>query len=227
MEGGSESLLPRGHLRTGRSAQCLGVVRPTAAKLGGSVSIALDYAPSASSVPRYGHGRPPHPRPLELLRRRATTFGGCLRSFLRYAEELSKIEPRSVDLLETSWIHDFLPGLDGVAIYGFLRERRPARYFEIGSGNSTKFAERARRDGELATRIRSIDPDPRAEVDALCDEIVRAPLESVDISSFDELTAGDVLLMPLWAGPRFEHVERHGGAFWLQTWARPRRLIRR
>jgi hypothetical protein len=191
MEGGSESLLPRGHLRTGRSAQCLGVVRPTAAKLGGSVSIALDYAPSASSVPRYGHGRPPHPRPLELIRRRDTTFG------------------------------------DDVAIYGFLRERRPARYLEIGSGNPTKFAARGRRDGELATRIRSIDPDPRAEVDALCDEIVRAPLESADISSFDELTAGDVLLMPLWAGPRFEHVERHGGAFWLQTWARPRRLIRR
>jgi hypothetical protein len=159
------------------------------------VSIALDYPPSASCGPRYGHGRPPHPRLLELFRRCDATFERCLRSFLRYADELRRIEVQSADPLEPSWINDFLPGLDGVAIYGFLRKRDPARYFEIGSGNSTRFAARARRDGALKTRIRSIDPHPRAEVDALCDEIVREPLESVDVTVFGELRAGDVLFM--------------------------------
>ena len=37
---------------------------------------------------------------------------------------------------------------------------------EIGSGNSTKFARRAIRDHRLCTRITSIDPHPRAEIDA-------------------------------------------------------------
>jgi hypothetical protein len=277
-----------------------------------SIAIQLDYPPSANRVPRYGHGRPPHPRLLELMRRRDATFARCLRSFLPYAHELRRIEVQSPDPLEPSWINGFLPGLDGVAIYGFVRNRKPARYFEIGSGNSTKFAARARRDGALRTRIRSIDPFPRTEVDSLCDEILREPLELVDIAGFGELAAGDVLFMdgshrtftnsdatvffldvipalapgvlvgihdiclpydyppewmsryyseqyllaahllaegplseqvlasayvsaeprlssvlePLWDGPHFQNVERHGGAFWLQTRGRPRRRFR-
>jgi hypothetical protein len=276
------------------------------------VSIALDYPPSAHSAPRYGYGRPPHPRLLALISRHNATFARRLRSFLEYLEPLKAIEPRPADPLEPAWINDFLPGLDGVAIYSFLRERRPARYLEIGSGNSTKFVARARRDGALSTHIRSIDPHPRAEVDALCDEVVREPLETADLACFGDLRAGDVLFMdgshraftnsdatvffldvlpalapgvlvgihdiylpydyppdwsgryyseqyllaahllaggsltepvlasryvsaqpklasllePLWSDPNLAEVERHGGAFWLQTKRRRARLIR-
>jgi len=58
---------------------------------------------------------------------------------------------------------------------------------EIGSGNSTKFVARAKRDGALSARIVSIDPQPRAEVDRLCDEVIRAPLETVVIAPFNQL----------------------------------------
>ena len=51
--------------------------------------------------------------------------------------------------------------------------RRPRRFIEIGSGNSTKFARRAIRDHWLNTSIVSIDPFPRSEIDAICDEVVR------------------------------------------------------
>ena len=43
--------------------------------------------------------------------------------------------------------------------------------------------------------ITSIDPQPRAEVDAICDEVVRSPLEDTDLSVFDTLDAGDILFV--------------------------------
>jgi hypothetical protein len=64
---------------------------------------------------------------------------------------------------------------------------------EIGSGQSTKFAARGRRDGQLETQIMSIDPEPRAAVDELCDRVLRVPLEAADTSVFRELSDGDVL----------------------------------
>lgn len=84
-------------------------------------------------------------------------------------------------------------GLDAGAIYSFMRSREPARYLEIGSGNSTEFAARAKRDGGLDTRIISIDPKPRAEIDALCDQPVRRALEDVPLSVFEQVEPGDVV----------------------------------
>jgi hypothetical protein len=83
------------------------------------------------------------------------------------------MEVHAGDSLEPSWVNGWLPGLDGAAIYSFLRERRPSLYLEIGSGNSTLFAARARRDGDLPTAIVSIDPQPREDIDGMCDEIYR------------------------------------------------------
>jgi len=50
-------------------------------------------------------------------------------------------------------------------------------------------------DGGLQTRITSIDPAPRAEVDGVCDEVVRAPFQDTDLGRFAELEAGDVVLV--------------------------------
>ena len=97
------------------------------------------------------------------------------------------------DPREPSWVNDWLPALDGAAIYAFIRSRAPSLYIEIGSGHSTKFAARAVRDGRLRTRIVSIDPQPRADMEGLCDRVLRVPLEAADLSVFDELSGGDVV----------------------------------
>ena len=52
---------------------------------------------------------------------------------------------------------------------------------------------RARRDGGLSTHLTSIDPAPRAEIDALCDEVIRAPLEGADLGILGRLQPGDML----------------------------------
>ena len=72
-----------------------------------------------------------------------------------------------------------MPPFDGAALYGLVAETSPRRYIEVGSGNSTLFVRQAIRDHRLPTEIVSIDPQPRAEIDRVCDRIVRCPLEQV------------------------------------------------
>jgi hypothetical protein len=50
-------------------------------------------------------------------------------------------------------------------------------------------------DHGLKTRIISIDPRPRAEIDALCHEVRREPLEDTDLEVFGRLGAGDILFV--------------------------------
>jgi hypothetical protein len=101
----------------------------------------------------------------------------------------------AVGELEPAWSNDFIPGLDAAALYAFTRSRTPSRYIEIGSGNSTKFVAHAKRDGALDTSIVSVDPLPRAEIDQLCDRVIREPLETTSLSPFSELQAGDIVFV--------------------------------
>lgn len=145
--------------------------------------------------PRYGYGRPPHPRLLEILRGGEDAYRRNLETIAGYREDLLRIDVQASSEPVPTWINPWLLGLDSAAIYGLMRDRAPAAYLEIGSGMSTLFAHRAITDGGLSTRLTSIDPQPRREIEALCDRSVRRPLESVDLSTFDELRAGDMLFM--------------------------------
>lgn len=167
-----------------------------AQRVNGVSYIGLDYPPAAVSGPRYGWGRPAHAAIEGLLAAHQERIEHELRKILEYRAELLAI-PRSepLDATEPAWISApvWMLGLDGASLYTAMRDRRPARLFEIGSGMSTRFAARAKRDGRLATAITSIDPSPRSVVDALCERVIRAPLETVQPELFDELEAGDVL----------------------------------
>jgi hypothetical protein len=153
----------------------------------------LDYPPTVENAPRYGHGRPSNPTLDRLIGSQAPGYGRVLETIAGYADELARIEVTASDPREPSWINGMISGLDGASFYGLLRDRQPSLYLEIGSGNSTKFVARARREGDLDTRIVSIDPHPRAEVDDLCDEVIRKPLEAADLAAFTKLKAGDIL----------------------------------
>jgi hypothetical protein len=148
----------------------------------------LDYPTSAENRPRYGYDRPTHPELGELVRRNDDAYEDVLETILAHRDALSRIPSASEDEREPAWRNSYLPALDGAALYTFLCERRPAHYVEIGSGNSTRFVARAKRDRGLATEIVSIDPHPRAEMEALCDTAIRSPLETVDLTVFDKRT---------------------------------------
>lgn len=157
--------------------------------------VQLDYDVVFRS--RWGYDAPPHERLFALLDARRDGYREVLGSFLPFAADLARIpltappeEPES-----PSWINGFLPALDIVALYGFVAARAPETYLEIGSGNSTKVVRRAIRDRGLATRIVSIDPQPRAEVDALCDEVIRQALEEAPLATLPPLRAGDIVFL--------------------------------
>jgi hypothetical protein len=146
--------------------------------------------------PRFGYGRPEHPRIRALLERGRARYAERLDRFACMRDWLAAIPLRaSQDGLEPYWDNGWLPPLDALALYGFLAEGDPRRYVEIGSGNSTRFARRAIGDHGLRTQVTSIDPAPRAQVDALCDEVVRKPLARADVELFAGLGAGDVVFL--------------------------------
>jgi hypothetical protein len=91
------------------------------------------------------------------------------------------------------WANQWFSTLDAASLVGFLLSRRPAQYFEIGSGHSTRFARYAIDAGGLTTKITSIDPEPRADIDKLCDRSIRAPLEACDLDLFRHAQPGDIV----------------------------------
>jgi hypothetical protein len=158
----------------------------------GCQPILLDYPVKA--IPRYGYGKPPHPKLYEIINDNRNAYKEKLESFLKLKEYLLRIPTESSgSTQQPSWINEWLPGLDSLALYSLLCLNNPKRFMEIGSGNSTKFARKAIRDHSLQTKITSIDPHPRAEIDLICDTVIRQPLEDVDIGLFDELETGDFL----------------------------------
>lgn len=106
------------------------------------------------------------------------------------------LEADAEDPSQPHWANGWLPSLDAMMLYSLIVERRPATYFEMGSGNSTKFVRRAIRDHGLPTRIVSIDPQPRAEIDAICDEVIRSRVEDTDIAAIAaRARPGDVVFV--------------------------------
>jgi hypothetical protein len=147
--------------------------------------------------PRYGDGKPPHPGLHALFARQDAAYLATLTALAGFTEPLTRVA-ETVDAAapgEPYWRNIFFSALDAITLYGLLASRKPARYVEVGSGNSTKFARLAIRDLGLQTEIISLDPQPRADIDLLCDRVIRQPLEAVDPSVFDELAAGDVLFL--------------------------------
>lgn len=145
-------------------------------------------------APRYGYGKPPHPQILAILDRTRGQFEKVLRGIADMKPLLDSI-PLNVgdDSLRPYWNSGWFGPRDAAALMYFLLENKPARFVEIGSGMSTKFARAAISHGALPTKITSIDPEPRKEINEICDTVVRGVLQDVDLRIFDQLRAGDVL----------------------------------
>jgi hypothetical protein len=93
------------------------------------------------------------------------------------------------------WNNIWLPPLDAISLAGLVALHRPTTYVEVGSGNSTKFVRWIIDTLRLSTRIISIDPFPRAEIDSICDVTIRSPLELADQSIFSNLAPNDIVFV--------------------------------
>lgn len=155
-------------------------------------TIGLDY--EIDSVSRYGYGRPSHSGIQAILANGRDRYAAVLDEVAGHLARLAAIavgSPPSV--LEPYWNNDFFMGLDAAVLYTMVASGKPKRYLEIGSGNSTRFVRQAINDHGLDTTIISIDPEPRAECDELCDMVVRSALEATSPEVFKEVEAGDIV----------------------------------
>jgi hypothetical protein len=144
---------------------------------------------------RWGHGAAAHPQLVAILERGRADYERLLGEIERHGDVLRTVrqEHDPNNPLSPSWNNIWFTALDAAMLVSFLLARRPKNYLEIGSGNSTMFANHTRHAAGLPTIISSIDPRPRAEIDTLCQRKIRAPLEDCDLALFDELAAGDIL----------------------------------
>lgn len=147
--------------------------------------------------PRYSD-KPPG-QLLEIIAAREGVYIEWIGRMLKHVPVFHQIKTSDKETRENepAWNNGFFPGLDIVSLYTILAELKPARYIEVGSGNSTKVARKCIRDNNLKTRITSIDPFPRASIDHLADQVIRKPFESLSDYGFivDELSEGDVLFI--------------------------------
>jgi hypothetical protein len=115
---------------------------------------------------------------------------------IRLKSSFAAIPTSQINDSDPHWDNIWLPAMDGMSLYTLIATKKPKVYLEVGSGNSTKFARRAVLDHATGTRIISIDPQPRAEIDALCDDVLRLPVEQVDIQKVAALLSpGDVVFV--------------------------------
>ena len=160
----------------------------------GRFPIYLDFFVNPS--PRYGWGKPSHQLLYDLINANRGQYGSHLQAIGSVKDGLRNIavaEPE--DPASPYWSNNFMMGLDAASLYAFPNIFGSKLYLEIGSGNSTKFVRQSVKDHQLKMKIVSVDPFPRAEVDAICDNVVRQPLETVSLEVFDELAENDILMV--------------------------------
>lgn len=93
------------------------------------------------------------------------------------------------------WNNGYLSGLDIISLCGLMLHFRPEYYFEVGSGNSTKFIRKTITTYSLPTKIISIDPFPRAEIDQLCDIFHRIPFENLSENVWKNLSENSLVFI--------------------------------
>jgi predicted O-methyltransferase YrrM len=95
-----------------------------------------------------------------------------------------------------SFSNDYFTSPDAEIAYALIRQLHPKRIIEVGSGNSTYLFREAITDGSLDTKIVSIDPSPRREVQSVADQVIRQRLEDVPFSDLqDVLQPNDILFI--------------------------------
>jgi len=129
--------------------------------------------------------QPPYPAIEELFVRRAGAFSAVVDLVDSHAAALEGLR----GLLDQAWF----PSLDAAVAYALIRERKPQRMIEVGSGHSTRVLAKAM--GGMG-EILAIDPAPRADIAGLPGvRVVPSTVQAAPAELFDGLKAGDVLFM--------------------------------
>jgi len=96
--------------------------------------------------------------------------------------------------------NEYFAGLDAATYYAIIRDVRPARVIEIGSGMSTRIADLAVQRNRAAGHggeIVCIEPFPQARLTENMPAVtlIERPVEQLDLATFDTLQSNDILFI--------------------------------
>ena len=144
---------------------------------------------------------------MDAARRRAREGYPELESVFRAAEPqflkvLSAIDSYAEDFGRFSGVapeprfdQDWFPPVDGAAAYALTRTAEPKRIIEIGGGHSTRFFQRALKDGSIACAHIVVDPGEKArrKTEGLSVRRIESALEDVSLDALGKFSANDIL----------------------------------
>lgn len=114
----------------------------------------------------------------------------------KHRKDLNKLQNQCDNDVQFTNANQFYHPPDSDVLYTLIREQAPQKIIEIGSGNSTRLSRQAIKDGKLSTRLVSVDPFPRQDIDEFADEIRRHCVEKLDpVALANELEPGDFLFI--------------------------------
>lgn len=153
----------------------------------------LDYRPHPKV--RYGYGQPRHSGLAQVLAAETATYQYYAKTLTDLADAFAEL-PKCMDPERPEWPwwdNIWLPPFDAAMLCVMIARHRPTRLLEIGSGMSTRFARWSIRRFATDTCLESIDPEPRAEIDTLCDRVFRCRLEDFDLNLLPTLNENDII----------------------------------
>jgi predicted O-methyltransferase YrrM len=122
-----------------------------------------------------------------------------------YRQRLIQLAPQLTDVVTMPhvWGNDTFPTFDAMSLWANLKEFKPPRIIEIGSGRSTMIMLEARKRGLIQSHITCIDPGDGGLNNATLnkgffqevDRFIGEPVQNVDPALFVELNAGDLLFI--------------------------------
>jgi len=123
-----------------------------------------------------------------------------IKRFSVYKDEIPKIADQKNPALNFDFFNDLYRELDAAIYYSILRDVKPATVIEIGSGYSTQIAaialsanQQEGKDGKMIC----IEPYPQPMLTQMNQdlEIIPQKLETIELSFFKQLHAGDILFI--------------------------------
>jgi hypothetical protein len=126
---------------------------------------------------------------------KADDYRPLLNRILNYVAEIAETPSRA----ETGffWDNPMFPPLDAIAYYGIIRDIKPSKVLEIGSGYSTHLAVRALEQNGQGT-VTCVEPFPEPFLLELKRDILSidsSTVQDAPLSIFESLRSGDVLFI--------------------------------
>lgn len=121
-----------------------------------------------------------------------------------YRQRLVQLSPQLTDVTSMAhqWVNATFPTFDALALWAMLKECKPPRIIEVGSGRSTLIMLEARKWGHIQSHITVIDPVDGINNKTLdrsfyreCDKYVALPVQAIDPAAFTALSKGDMIFI--------------------------------